>query len=81
MTIISFAVAKKKFLFGMCDCTVDSDVGARNFSLVLESWHMCGHTYVRLHVSFGMDCIWFFLLYSLYQGSCRSLKSCKSVGI
>ena len=24
-----------KFLFGMCDCTVDSDVGTGDFSLVL----------------------------------------------
>ena len=32
---IVFVFAAKKFNFGMCDCTVDSDVGMGEFSLVL----------------------------------------------
>ena len=33
MTITSVAVTIAKFIFGMCDCTVDSDVGMGDFSL------------------------------------------------
>ena len=36
MTVANVAVATTKFLFGICACTVDSDVGAGNFSLVLR---------------------------------------------
>ena len=35
VTLISVAVATANFLFGMCNYTVDSDVGVGDFSLVL----------------------------------------------
>ena len=56
MTDTSVAVATTKFLFGMCDCTVDSDVGTGDFSLVPGILHVCGHAHVRSHVSLGLDC-------------------------
>ena len=40
------AVATTKFLFGMCDCTVDIDVGTGDFSLVLGILHVCAHVHV-----------------------------------
>ena len=46
----------KKFLFGMCDCTVDSDVGTCNFTLLLGILHFCGLVHVRSYVSPDMDC-------------------------
>ena len=36
MTVISVAAVTTKFLFGMCDCTADSDVGTGEFSLLLR---------------------------------------------
>ena len=45
-----------KFLFGMCDCMVDSDVGTGEFSLVLGILHVCGQVHMRSHVSQGMNC-------------------------
>ena len=44
-------VTRTKFLHGTCDCTVTSDVGMGDFSLVLELLHVCGHAHVRSHVS------------------------------
>ena len=58
MTITSVAVATKKFLFGMCDCTVDSDVGTNDFSLVLRIFNVCGHAHVRSCISLGMELCW-----------------------
>ena len=55
VTVTSVAVATTKFLLGMCDCTTDSDAGTGHFSLALAILHMCGHAYVRSHVSPGMD--------------------------
>ena len=55
MTIISVAVRTKKFLFGVCDSTVDTDVGTGYFSFVMGTPHACGHAYARSHVSPGMD--------------------------
>ena len=55
MTVTSVAVATKKFLLGMCECTVDSDVGTCDFSLVLQILHVCGYVHVRSHVFPGMD--------------------------
>ena len=52
----SVAVTTTKFLRGMCDCTIYSDVGTGNFSLVLGILHVCGHAHVRSHVSPGMGC-------------------------
>jgi len=40
------AVTTMKFLFGMCDCTVDSDVGTGYFWLVLEILLMFGRVHV-----------------------------------
>ena len=51
VTVVSVAVEAIKFLFGMCDCMVDSDVGTDDFSLVPGSLHVCGHARVRSHVS------------------------------
>ena len=39
----------------MCDCMVDSDGSRSNLSLVLGILHVCGHVYVRAHVSPGKD--------------------------
>ena len=55
MTVPCLAVAIKKSLFGMCACTVDSDVGTGDFSLVLGILHVCGLAHVRSHVSLGMN--------------------------
>ena len=52
----SVAVVTKKSLFDKCDCTVDSDIQAGDFSLVLGILHVCGHEHMRSHVSPGMDC-------------------------
>ena len=51
MTVTNVAVVTTKFLFGMCDCTIHSDVGTGDFSLMLEILHVSGHA----HVSPGMD--------------------------
>ena len=56
MTVTSFAFATMKFLSGMCNCTVDSDLDTDDFSLVLGTLHVCGHAHVRSHLSPGMDC-------------------------
>ena len=55
VTVTCLAVAIKKSLFGMCDCTIDSDVGTGNFSLVVGILQVCGHAHVRSHVSLGMN--------------------------
>ena len=55
MTVTSVAVVAKKFLFGTCDCTVDSDAGTGELSLVLGILHLCGHVHVRSHMPLGMD--------------------------
>ena len=47
-----------KFLFSMCNCMIDSDVGMDDFSLLLGILHMCGHMHVQLHVLMGMDFIY-----------------------
>ena len=62
MTVTSVVVARAKLLFCMCDCTVDTDVGTGEFSLVLGTLHVCGHAHVRSQVSPGMDCSLFTLL-------------------
>ena len=55
MTVVSVAVEATKFLFGMCHCMVDSDVGMGDFSLVPGILHVCGHAHVRSHVCPDMD--------------------------
>ena len=50
------AVATTNFQFGMCNCTVDSDVSTGGFPLVLEILHVPGHAHVRSHVSPSMEC-------------------------
>ena len=57
MTVISLAVETTKFLFGMCDRTVDSDVDTGDFSLVPGILHLYGHVRMQSHVYQGMDCI------------------------
>ena len=49
------AEATTEFLFRIYDCTVDSDVGTGNFSLMLGISLICGHTHVRSHVPPAMD--------------------------
>ena len=41
VTVTSIAVATTKFLFGMCDYTVDNDVDAGDFSRVLAIFRAC----------------------------------------
>ena len=41
VTVTSVAVAPMKFLFGMYDCTVDSNGGTGDFRLVLGILHVC----------------------------------------
>ena len=57
MTVTSVAVATTKFLFAICDCTIDNDVSTGDFSLVLGTLYVCEHVHVRSHGSPGMDCI------------------------
>ena len=42
VTVTSVAVATTKFLFGMCDRTIVSDVGTGDFSLVQGILRVCG---------------------------------------
>ena len=56
MLLTSVAAVTTKFLFGMCDCMGDNDVGKSDSSLVLGILHACGNTHVRSHVSPGMEC-------------------------
>jgi len=44
VTVYSVAVATTKLLLGMCDCTIGSDVGTGNFSLLLGMLQMCMDT-------------------------------------
>ena len=53
MTITSAAVVTAKFLFDMCDCMVDIDIGIGDFSLLLGILHMCTHIHMQSHVSQG----------------------------
>ena len=55
VTVTSFEVAIKKFIFCICNCMVDSDVAKSDISLVLGIFDACGQT----HMSWGMDCIQF----------------------
>ena len=56
MTITSVRVVTTRFLFGICDCMVASDVCMGDFSLLLEILHVCGDMYVQSHMCPGMDC-------------------------
>ena len=47
-----------EFLFGICNCMVDSDVCTDEFLLVLGSSHVCGHVHMWLHMSLGIDWDW-----------------------
>ena len=51
VTVTSVAFATTKFLFGMCDCTVHSDVGTGNVSLVLWILHVWTRARAIAHVS------------------------------
>ena len=55
MTVDTVRVATTKFLFGLCDCTVDSNVGTGDFSLAQGNLHMRGYAHVRSHVSPGLS--------------------------
>ena len=56
MTVTSVAVVTAKFLFGVCNCTVDNVVGKGDSPLVLEILHVCRYVDMRSHVSPDMDC-------------------------
>ena len=51
---VAVASATTKFLLGMCDCSIDSDVSTDDFLLVLGNLHICGHAHVRSQVSLGL---------------------------
>ena len=51
MTFTGVAVVINKVSIGMCDCTVDNNVGMDDFSLVQGTLHVCGHAHVPSHVS------------------------------
>ena len=55
MTDISVALETTKFLFGICDCTVDSDVGRSDTLLGLGILQACERACVRSRVIPGMD--------------------------
>ena len=55
VTVTSVAVVTVKFLRGMCNCTVVSDVGTGDTLLVFGILLMCGHAHVWFHMSLGMD--------------------------
>ena len=55
MTVISLAVARKKFLFGCANARL-SDVGTSNFSFMLGILHVYRHAHVQSHVSPDMGC-------------------------
>ena len=55
MTVASVVVATKKFLFGICNCTVEGLVGTDEFLLVLGTLYVFGYVHVRSHVPQGMD--------------------------
>ena len=63
VTVTSIVVAIAKFLFGMCDCKVDSNVGTIDFSLVLRILYVCRLQHVPSHVSPGMDWFSYLLIY------------------
>ena len=51
VTVNSVAVVTMKFLFGMCNGFVESDIGTYYFSFVLGILDMCGNVLVQSHVS------------------------------
>ena len=55
MTVTNVADVTTKFLFGIRECTVDSDVGTGDFSFVLRIFHARGNAHVRSCASSGMD--------------------------
>ena len=63
VTVTSIIVAIAKFLFGMCDCKVDSNVGVIKFWLVLGILYVCGLEHVLSHMSPGMDWFSYLLIY------------------
>ena len=54
--VSTVAVAIMKFLFGMCDCRIDSDVGMGGFLHVMGILHVCGFVHMQLNVSPDIDC-------------------------
>ena len=54
--VTSVAIMTTKFIFGMWGCTVDSNAGRGDLSLVLRILLVCGHAQMRSHVSPSMNC-------------------------
>ena len=60
MTVVSVAVETTKFLLRMYDCTVDSDVGMGDFSLVPGILHLRSHVDTR---TCDRTCLWTWTAY------------------
>ena len=48
MTVTSGSVVAMKFIFGMCDCTVDGNVVMSNFFTMLEILHVWTCAFLRV---------------------------------
>ena len=55
MTVTGAVVVTAELLFGMCNCTVESDVGSCDFSLVLGIPHVCVDAHMKSHMCQDMD--------------------------
>ena len=51
MTVPRIEVAAAKYQFGMCNCTIESDDGIRDFLLILWILHVLRHTHAIAHIS------------------------------
>ena len=56
VTVTCVAVATTKLLLGLCNCTVDRNIGTGDLKLVLGILQVCGYVHVWSHVPPGMDC-------------------------
>ena len=45
----------RKLAFDKHNCMANNDVGTGNLSPMLQLLHMCGHAYMQLQLSLGMD--------------------------
>ena len=56
MAVTNTSVAIMNFVFGMCNCTLDSDVSMGDFSPVLGISHVFVHVHLQLHVCLDTNC-------------------------
>ena len=59
MAVSNVAVETTKFLHGICNCTVGSDIGTGNF-LVVWGFCTCADTHVLLHMLQDMNCTYIY---------------------